>query len=250
MDAPLELPTWLDDAGRVHDFDLARQCAPDHLAFTGVRVYRDALSTEETRRLLREIEAVPFLPSQSGKHKQHYGPRFNFARRRMNADRFDGLPDYAHALESRLRECVGRDEAGDLADLEACRAALADYETTDAFVLRYFEREESNLDFHVDDLFAYGEAIVDVSLDSDSVLTFLGPAGANGSAANPICVRVPLPARSIAVVHGPARFDWQHAILARDIRGVRTSITLRTLGGALRATDAGRQVLLRARPRP
>jgi alkylated DNA repair protein alkB family protein 4 len=248
MDAPLALPPWLMEAGRVHAFDPALQCAPDQPAFTGVRVYRDALTTEETERLLREIEAVPFVPSQSGKHKQHYGPRFNFTRRRMNADRFEGLPDYAHALESRLRECVGRDELGEPAELEACRTALAAYQTTDAFVLRYFEREESNLDFHVDDLFAYGEAIVDVSLDSDSVLTFLGPASASGPAENPGCVRVPLPARSIAVVYGRARFDWQHAILARDIRGVRTSITLRTLGGALRATDAGRQVLLRARP--
>jgi DNA N6-methyl adenine demethylase len=249
MDVPLELPTWLDEAGRVHSFDPARQCAPDQPAFTGVRVYREALTPEEAERLLREIEAVPFIPSQSGKLKQHYGPRFNFTRRRMNADRFEGLPDYAHALESRLRDCVGGDEAGNPADLEACRTALTAYQTTDAFVLRYFEREESNLDFHVDDLFAYGEAIIDVSLDSDSVLTFLGPAGASASAENPVCVRVPLPARSIAVVHGRARFDWQHAILARDIRGVRTSITLRTLGGALRATDAGRQVLLRARPR-
>ena len=127
--------------------------------------------------------------------------------------------------------------------------ALAAYQTTDAFVLRYFEREASNLDFHVDDLFAYGEAIVDVSLDSDSVLTFLGPADGGEPAESRVCVRVPLPARSIAVVHGRARFDWQHAILAPDIRGVRTSITLRTLGGAPRATDAGRQVLLRARSR-
>ncbi len=250
MDAPLALPPGLMEAGRVHAFDPACQSAPDHPAFTGVRVYRDALTTEETERLLREIEAVPFVPSQSGKHKQHYGPRFNFTRRRMNAERFEGLPDYAHALESRLRDCVGGDAVGDPAALEACRTALAAFETTDAFVLRYFEREESNLDFHVDDLFAYGEAIVDVSLDSDSVLTFLGPASAGESAESRVCVRVPLPARSIAVVHGRARFEWQHAILAGDIDGVRTSITLRTLGGALRATDAGRRVLLRAKPRP
>ena len=263
MDVPLVVPGWLVEglassprdanpieARRVHVFDPCSQFAPDCPGFSGVRVYREALSHNETRSLLDEIDATPFLPSQSGKHKQHFGPRFNFMRRRMNAERFEGVPEYAHLLESRLRDCVARDASGDPADLEACRSALAEYETTDVFVLRYFESNESNLDFHVDDLYAYGEAILDVSLDSDSLLSFLGPYGPDASQKDLVCVRVPLPARSIAVVYGRARFDWQHALLARDIRGVRTSITLRTLGDALRGTDAGREVLSRVRSRP
>jgi len=228
---------------RLHAFDPAIQAAPGCPAFTGVRVYPDALTPAEVADLLAEIEAVPFVPSQSGKQKQHFGPRFNFTRRRMNADRFEGIPDYAHRLEARLRERVGTDRAGESRALAACRAALDDYATTDVFVLRYLESEQSNLDFHVDDLFAYGEAILDVSLDSDSVLTFLGPI-ANGISSDPIrCVRVPLPARSIAVVYGPARSDWHHAILPGDIHSLRTSVTLRTLAPALRLTDAGRRVI-------
>ncbi len=282
MDAPLELPDWLAAAlaplpprsadpdrladlapkgeaegaaaRRVHAFEPDCQAVPGLPTFAGVRVYPEALSPTEAGELLRTIDAVPFVPSQSGKRKQHFGPRFNFLRRRMNADRFTGLPAWAHALEARLRECVARDDRGDPADLAACRAALADYSTTDAFVLRYVEAERSNLDFHVDDLHAYGEAILDVSLDSDSVLSFLGPdlGPAPGASETPpaealVCVRVPLPARSIAVVYGPARRAWQHAILAGDVRGVRTSITLRTLAPALRETPAGRLVLERAR---
>lgn len=277
LDAPLELPEWLaaelssartagpgvgpDASRRVFDFDPAHQAAPGLPAFAGVRVYPGALSTDEVDRLLEAIDAQPFLPSQSGKQKQHFGPRFNFTRRRMNADRFEGIPAWAHPLETRLRDCVARDDRGDPADLSACRTALVPYTTTDVFVLRYFEAEHSNLDLHVDDLHAYGEAILDVSLEADSVLTFLGPAGApargsaQGSAAGDpvgdlVCVRVPLPARSIAVVYGAARFLWQHAILASDVRGIRTSITLRTLGTTLRTTAAGQQVLERARPRP
>jgi alkylated DNA repair protein alkB family protein 4 len=265
MDAPLSLPDWLagdrtesaadvpsaSSTARVREFDPGRQGVPGLALFSGVRVYPEALSTLEAEQLLGEIEAAPFLPSQSGKQKQHAGPRFNFTRRRMNAERFEGIPAWAHALEARLRDLVARDDRGDPLDLAACRTALEAYETTDAFVLRYFEGERSNLDFHVDDLYAYGEAILDVSLDSDSILTFLGPDPAHDSPApEPVCVRVPLPARSIAVVYGTARFAWQHAILADDIRGVRTSITLRTLGAALRSTEAGRQVLARARPRP
>lgn len=255
MDEPLALPDWLvaRSPRRLLAFDLAAQGVPGLPAFSGVRVYPGALSRAEAADLLAEIERRPFLPSQSGKQKQHFGPRFNFMRRRMNADRFSGLPPSAHRLEARLRECVARDDAGDPADLARCRAALADYSTTDVFVLRYVDAECSNLDFHVDDLHAYGEAILDVSLDSDSVLSFLGPeTGPAEAAAGPeddrLCVRVPLPARSIAVVYGAARFAWQHAILADDVRGIRTSITLRTLAPALRETPAGQQVLARARP--
>jgi len=262
MDAPLEIPEWLVEgigaasgeapvakttSDRVHVFDPALQAAPGCPAFSGVRVYLDALSPAEARSLLDEIDTRSFLPSQSGKQKQHHGPRFNFMRRRMNADRFDGIPAWAHLLESRLRDCVARDASGAAEDLAACRAALSAYETTDVFVLRYVEREASNLDFHVDDLYAYGEAILDVSLDSDCCLTFLGPAGPDDPPADLVGVRVPLPALSIAVVYGRARFDWQHAVLAQDIRGVRTSITLRTLGQALRGTEAGQGVLARAR---
>ena len=265
MDDPLSVPDWLVealrcdgdarvpgesvDSPRFHVFDPERQCAPTCPAFAGVRVYPEAITRSEAEQLLTTLDAAPFIPCQSGKHKQHHGPRFNFTRRRMNAERFEGIPDYAHFLEARLRACVREDAAGDAADRKSCRAALEDYETTDVFVLRYFEPERSNLDFHVDDLYAYGEVILDVSLDSGSVLTFLGPCAPDEPGPVLECIRVPLPARSIAVVHGPARFAWQHAILPDDIRGVRTSITLRTLAGALRSTESGQRVLATAQRR-
>ncbi|MEZ4332673.1 MAG: alpha-ketoglutarate-dependent dioxygenase AlkB [Myxococcota bacterium] len=274
MRPPLALPDWLaaalaaemgsgrcepsavaataDAAGsgparRLHRFDPARQCAPTLPGFTGVRVYPDALSRAEVEALLTTIEALPFKPSQSGKQKQHFGPRVNYLRRRINADRFAGLPVYARGLEQRLRDRVGDDGAGDPVDLARCRAALAAFETTDVFVLRYVAAEQSNLDFHVDDLYAYGEAIVDVSLESDSTLTFLGPCGDDRPEAEQQGIRVPLPARSLAVVYGPARVAWQHAILSADVRSIRTSITLRTLAPALRSTETGRRVLARIR---
>lgn len=237
---PLELPRWLEDERRVFSFDPELQAVPGCPAFRGVRLYRDALSPAEASGLLRVLDAAPWIPSQSGKLKQHVGPRFNFLRQRMNAERFTGLPGWAHALEARLRACVDADAREDLA-LARCRAALAGYATTDVFALRYRAEWAANLDLHVDDAYAYGEVILDVSLDTDSVLTFVGPLRAADE--QTACVRVPLPARSIAVLYGSARTDWTHGILAPDIRGVRTSLTLRTLALALRDTEAGRRVL-------
>lgn len=254
MDDPVRIPNLLStrprDPGPIpnsrdgfHYFDLDLQSVPSCPEFRGVHVFRDFFSADEAQRLLREVEEAPFVAAQSGKFKQHYGPKVNFNKQKINATRFRGLPDYAHRIESRLRTLAGLDRPGSPADLQALRTALEAFEATDTFVLRYLERNASNLDFHRDDTFAYGEAILDVSLESDSVLTFLERQESDPLTNRGKCVRVPLPARSLAVVYGPARFAWDHAILAYDIAGRRTSITLRTLNETLRHSDAGRRIL-------
>ena len=226
MREPMVIPAMEPVAG----FDHEAQCAPGLPAFRGLRVLPAFVSEAEAEALLREIERHPFKASQSGKWKQHFGPRMNFRKRRMNVSGFEGVPHYARDLEARLRKRGG--------DAELTRA-LEGFRVTDVFVLRYHASERSNLDLHTDDLFAYGEVILDLSLESDSVLSFYHPASGAG-------VRAALPARSLAVLFGPARVEWEHAILADDVDGRRTSITLRTLGDALRATEAGRQVVERA----
>lgn len=254
MDDPVPIPALLStrplDPGpnetphkEIHDFDLDLQSAPSCPQFSGVHVFRDFFSTDEADRLLKEVEDAPFIPAQSGKWKQHYGPKVNFNEQKINSAQFRGLPDYARRIESRLRKLVRQGRPGSPADNHGLRTALEAFGATDVFVLRYLERNASNLDFHRDDTFAYGETILDVSLESDSVLTFLEGREPDRQTNPAECVRVPLPARSLAVVYGRARFAWDHAILAYDIVGRRTSITLRTLSETLRRSDAGRHIL-------
>jgi alkylated DNA repair dioxygenase AlkB len=251
MDDPIRIPDFLrrrphspalnpNSPDRIHDFDLDLQSVPSCADFEGVHVFRGFISPNEGDQLLREIEAKPFMPAQSGKLKQHYGPKVNFNKQRVNATDFRGLPDYAYRIESRLRKLVAQDQFCGAAGL---RAALEAFEPTDTFVMRYHERDASNLDFHRDDVFAYGEAILDISLESDSVLTFLNCRDIDAESTSTDCIRVPLPARSLAVIYGRARFDWDHAILAYDIDGRRTSITMRALSEPLRQTEAGKHIL-------
>jgi alkylated DNA repair protein alkB family protein 4 len=227
-------------------FKLDSQTAPDCAGFQGVRIFPDFLSLSESDELLREIDRSMFVKAQSGKRKQHYGPKINFNKKKMKADDFQGLPAYAARIEDRLRRLAKSQPAGDPFERASFAAALDAFETTDVFVLQYFEREESNLDFHTDDTFAYGELILDLSLESDSVLTFLRKNPGAGPKVME-CVRVPLPARSAAVVYGQARFGWEHAILSYDIADRRTSITLRTLHEDLRRSEAGQRVIEQAR---
>lgn len=248
MDPPLELPALLaerpDDTSRdVHAFDVDTSRAPSCPAFRGLVVVRNFLTPSEAADLLARIDDTPFARAQSGKLKQHFGARVNFNKRRLNASAFEGLPDYLPALDRRIRSVFGKPTNPARAWTPEVRRALDDYATTDVFVLRYRAADSSNLDLHIDDTFAYGEAIFDLSLESDSVLTFVrSTRDASGSVSH-ACVRAPLPARSVAMLFGPARHAWEHGIMHYDIVGRRTSLTLRTLSPALRGTPEGRRVL-------
>ncbi len=255
MDDPVPLPRLLA-ADRIetaepdiHLFDLEPGYAPTCPEFCGLLVLRDFVTPAEEIELLEQIEASPFQPSQSGKEKQHFGPKVNFNKRRIKLGAFRGIPDYGREIEAKMRRRLASRVEQDV----ALRHALQQYETTDVFVLRYHPERRSNLDFHLDDTFAYGELILDLSLESDAALTFYrgrpkseveDPAARNAPEA---CVRVPLPARALAVLFGEARYGWEHALLSTDVRARRTSITLRTLSPALRRSEGGREVILRAR---
>jgi len=265
-----------DSRSRIAAFDPASQSCPGHPGFEGVHVLEDLITPAESDRLLEAIEAQSFLPAQSGKQKQHFGAQVNFNKRKVRAQGFQGLPAWARWLEARTRARLALPSRAAVADGEvadedvargveeigegprrrswppspALRRAMETFRTTDVFVLRYRERDRSNLDFHVDDTFAYGEAILALSLESDSVMTFVRERPdlrqRSGAAPGWDCVRVKLPARSLSILYGAARFEWQHAMLAYDIRGRRTSITLRTLSPELRGTAVGRTIEQRA----
>ncbi len=236
MHAPFLLPAALangppsvnSDDSIVHAFDPSRQCAPTAPSLRGLRVVPDFITTEEAIDLLSQIEARPFEPAQSGKGKQHFGPRINFKKQRVTRPAAEPLPDYAKLIERRVRRCCALDDSSlpDAADLQR---ALAAFRGDDLFVLRYAPERKSNLDLHIDDIAAYGELIADLSLESDSTLTFVDVPQTDSSRTEPTIVRVPLPARSLALLFGPARYRWHHGVLAYDIHARRTSITLRSI---------------------
>ena len=248
MDPPLELPAPLASRPTrrtpgVCDFDPMSGSAPGCPDFDGLIVLPEFLSPDESRELLAQIEASPFTIAQSGKQKQHYGAKVNFNKQKLNATAFKGLPTYLTPLEARLRMAFL--EFAELSEGAKTRRdeALSNYETTDVFVLRYHERNASNLDLHIDDTFAYGEAIFDVSLETDSVMTFIRRPMNTANPDQIECVRAPLAAGSAALLFGRARFEWEHGILHYDVTGRRTSIALRTLSSRLRATPDGSRVV-------
>ena len=88
---------------------------------------------------------------------------------------------------------------------------------------------------HVDTVSAFGNGLMSLSLQSGIVMEFRKPASDNGSPAKRKLVY--LPPRSLVVMSGPARYEWEHMIVTRRTdthqgkvlpRGVRVSLTFRT----------------------
>jgi alkylated DNA repair dioxygenase AlkB/SAM-dependent methyltransferase len=99
---------------------------------------------------------------------------------------------------------------------------------------------------HVDTCSAFGDGLISISLNSGIVMEFTKVATTNGadtdadadkaSLARPKKL-VYLPRRSLVLMSGPARFEWEHQIVTRRTdthngvvlpRGLRVSLTLRT----------------------
>lgn len=110
------------------------------------------------------------------------------------------------------------------------RKALRGLAVNEANVNDY-RRGESRLHLHWDDRALYGNTICSVSLLGDVVMSFAkGPScassfardGPGGGKAPEEYVLVHVPARSLLVLSGPARYEWQHGILeASDFQSER-----------------------------
>ncbi|XP_076453249.1 alpha-ketoglutarate-dependent dioxygenase alkB homolog 4-like [Babylonia areolata] len=184
---------------------------PEHhsnsMPFKGITILQDFISKEEEDLLQDHIYKAPFVLSQSGRRKQDFGPKVNFKKKKLRADKFSGLPSYAKFLYDRMQT---HPELSDFLPVELCN-------------LEYCADRGAAIDPHFDDFWLWGERLVTVNLLSDSLLSFT-------SDALPLVeVHVPLFRRSLIVVRGDARNVWKHGIHRHHITGTRIATTLREL---------------------
>ena len=117
---------------------------------------------------------------------------------------------------------------------------LADYKTIEQCSLEYDPIRGASIEPHIDDCWVWGERIVTINLLADSVLTMTKYLGDESKynlkhvdiplpnrVADNICVRIPMPSRSLLVIYGSARYQWEHCVLRRDISERRVCIALR-----------------------
>ncbi|XP_022093253.1 alpha-ketoglutarate-dependent dioxygenase alkB homolog 4-like [Acanthaster planci] len=202
------------------------------LEFPGVTVIPDFISKEEEAEAVKTIDVSPWKPSQSGRMKQDYGPKVNFKRRKLKKAGFTGLPSFIKAFVDRMNEL---DSLCNFIPVELCN-------------LDYRPDRGSAIDPHLDDSWLWGERLVTINLLSGTYLDMTPvrhhtPRNEDAR----IAVRIPLHPRSLLILSGPARYQWNHGIQRGAIADRRIAMTLRELteeflvGGA--QEDIGREVL-------
>ncbi|UYV71426.1 ALKBH4 [Cordylochernes scorpioides] len=208
---------------QVFRFELCKGCRRFHcgrvtLEIEGVTVVPDFISAEEEDQLVDGIDQIPWVPSQSGRYKQDFGPKVNFKKKKVRCGTFNGLPEFTRWLVERLRTVN----------------PLADFRPVELCHLDYSPARGAAIDPHLDDFWLWGDRLVTVNLLGDTVLT-LTPVSDTTPALNPrpcssiIEADVPMPRRSLVIISGEARSQWYHGIHRANITSRRLAMTFREL---------------------
>lgn len=230
-------PGWRHDVYKAH---------PNHdgepIEFKGVYIQEDFLTEEEECDLIQGIDGVPWDLSQSGRRKQNYGPKCNFRKKKLQLGDFRGFPEFSKFVQDKFKSVE----------------LLNDFQTIEQCSLEYTNIRGASIDPHVDDCWIWGERIISVNLLSDSVLTMTinnkpdkynidcvdtyksiltetgsfndtdlaYPFNLNQQKIN-YMLRIPMPRRSLLIIYGEARYEWEHRILREDILDRRICLAYR-----------------------
>jgi alkylated DNA repair dioxygenase AlkB len=189
-------------SGRRATFNLER--VSESSKVPGLRYAAEWIDPDQERDLLARIDGAPWS-TQLRRRVQHYGMRYDYTSRAVAAQERTPLPDWAAVLGARLG-----------------------FEPDQVIVNEYLPGQ--GISAHTDCVPCFGPEVAAVSLGSACTMEF-----SHGAAR----VEVPLAARSLCVMTGPARYEWRHAIAARKSdpapdgarvpRARRVSVTFRTV---------------------
>jgi alkylated DNA repair dioxygenase AlkB len=173
----------------------------------GMRYEEDFLSRAEESALIAQIEQLPLAPMKYQQYEARrrvvsYGGQYDYTAQRLHEA--EPLPAWLDPLRERAAAWIG----------------VAPEHFTQALVAEY--QPGTPLGWHRD--VPDFEDVVGVSLLNDAVMRFRPYPHVTGSRAN--VLKLTVPPRSIYLLHGPARWEWQHSVA--PTASLRYSITLRT----------------------
>ncbi|CAG9821772.1 unnamed protein product [Phaedon cochleariae] len=220
---------------------------PNHtgksLDFPGVYIDLNFLSDIEELKLINSLDDIPWDLSQSGRRKQNFGPKCNFKKKKLRLGEFSGFPASTKFVQDKFSGLP----------IMKC------FQTIEQCSLEYTPERGASIDPHIDDCWIWGERIVTVNLLSDSVLTMtynnkpdrynldciqtypsvLNVDGKINTSneryvVKPLeknveypVVRIPMPRKSLLILYGAARYDWEHQVLREDIQTRRVCLAYR-----------------------
>jgi alkylated DNA repair dioxygenase AlkB len=183
-----------------------------HTAIPGLTYTPDYITPDEETRLLEQLDQQPWS-SELRRRVQHYGYRYDYKAQMITPDmQAAHLPPWLQELARRLQQ-------------DTHTPTLPDQ----VIVNEYLPGQ--GIADHIDCVPCFGDGILSLSLESGCEMRFTEQTTR---------VQVPLwlAPRSLLLIQGAARYQWQHGIPARksDLhngqrvqRGRRVSLTFRTV---------------------
>lgn len=178
----------------------------------GLSYVPDFITDGDAVALMDTIYIQPWL-SDLKRRVQHYGYKYDYTAKTIGDDAYLGsLPTWLSGLCQRLYR-------------EQIFTSIPDQ----VIINEYFPGQ--GISFHRDIVSCFGETVASLTLGSPAIMQFRNLATGEKREAW-------LEERSLVVISGEARYDWQHSVPARKSdcfkgaeipRGTRLSLTFRTL---------------------
>jgi alkylated DNA repair protein alkB family protein 4 len=173
--------------------------------FTGFYKISGLLNSTEINYIINELGKSNWIPSQSGRKKQDYGPIINYKKKKIKQSDIQ-FPEYKILLQKKLNEIE----------------ILNDFNIDEIGNLYYEEAMGAHIDPHIDHYWIWGNRIVGINLLSDTILTFsiqlddklyeIDFEIGNGD---------------VYVMSEESRYIWKHSVKKEHIKSDRIVITLR-----------------------
>jgi len=247
---------WLYDVGKgmcINKGDL-----DDAKEFPGIMIITNFVTEAEQEELVKNLDELPWDTSQSGRRKQNFGPRANFKKRKAKLGSFSGFPACTKFIQERfntvpllegyrtVEQCSieYRPETGasiepHIDDCWIWGERIVQLNLVSDAVLTmnpYIEGEKYK--YNLKDVLTYPRVVnedkkvvynpfVEDKMPATSCFPMSTSQPSSYSASS--LVRVPLPARSLLIMWGSARYEWEHAVLRQDIMARRIVIAYREL---------------------
>jgi len=236
-----------------------------HLGLDGIKLIPDFITEEEENQLVADLDNLPWDKSQSGRRKQNFGPKANFKKRKTKLGGFCGFPKCTKFIQDRFAEV---DLLEDYRTVEQCsieynptKGSSIEPHIDDCWIwgerivqlnmmsstyLTLIPYTAGHSRYNLQDVSSYprtiqGDKVVhnpfrdrinqqpfqirpdnSDEIEIDRTKPSLVPPPS-------VMIKIPLPQRSLLVMFGSSRYDWEHCVLRSDISARRVIIAYREL---------------------
>ena len=178
--------------------------AEPEINISGLTYIPDFISAQEQDLLLSQIDQQSWLTDLK-RRVQHYGYKYDYKARTVDHNAYLGsLPGWLSSVSNKLHN-------------DGIFPSMPDQ----VIVNEYLPGQ--GISAHIDCVPCFADTIASLSLGSPCIMEFSNPKTGEKKS-------IVLEERSLIILSGPARYEWQHAISARKsdiINGIKTERTRR-----------------------